>query len=172
MVAPGTWHHRSLQASSCCCCCRWSGTTMGHIGATLAVSRRRRKLKVSAGWSQAQVPSQVLPIDMASYPLSSRNCCACLALGRRDADAGTGTGSGAQAICSGAWLQFGHGHGTGSRSCAISNWNLSFMWPEARVFSAARGHCLARTSTRTRNRLHLSLNVRICPGSLPCQQKY
>lgn len=69
----------------------------------------------------------------------------------------------AQAICWRAWLQFGHGC-TGSRSCAISNWNLSFMWPEARVVSAARGHCLARTSTstRTRNWLYLGLFPFLC----------
>lgn len=115
----------------------------------------------------AQVPSQVLPIDMAAHRIAShhghRSIHFHLATAVRASSAAqTQTQAQAEAICWGAWLQFGHGC-TGSRSCAISNWNLSFMWPEARVVSAARGHCLARTSTSTRTRNCLHLGLFPCP---------
>lgn len=157
--APGIASH--LQASSLGPASQWG---LGHIGAS-AVSRRRTKLKVSAGWSWlrfrlkcCQLTWQHIASHHGHRSIHFHLATAVRASSAAQTQAQVQAQAQAEAICWGAWLQFGHGC-TGSRSCAISNWNLSFMWPEARVVSAARGHCLARTSTstRTRNSLHLGL---------------
>lgn len=95
-----------------------------HWGASAVSRRRKPNWRCQQAWSQAQVPSQVLPIDMATHRNASTSHLATAAV------RGTGTGNllwGVAAIWT--WP----GRAAGSRSCAISNWNLSFMWPEARV---------------------------------------
>lgn len=166
MVAPGIRHQASGIASASLE--PGTGITMG-IGAhwRFGSVAPAHQIEGVSRLILAQVPSQVLPIDMAAHRIASHHghrsihfhlATAVRASSAAQTQAQVQAQAQAEAICWGAWLQFGHGC-TGSRSCAISNWNLSFMWPEARVVSAARGHCLARTSTstRTRNSLHLGL---------------
>lgn len=171
MVAPGIASHRITSSHRICKPRAGTGIITMGIGAhwRFGCVAPAHQIEGVSRLILAQVPSQVLPIDMAAHLIPSHRIAshhghrsihfhlATAVRASTAAQAHAHAQAQAQAICWGAWLQFGHGC-TGSRSCAISNWNLSFMWPEARVVSAARGHCLARTSTstRTRNWLYLS----------------